>query len=89
MAEPDDLSPEEQALVDEALRTGMRRRRILITGYLVSLAVLLLGLPTALYYIGSSGRGEWAAPVMLAPWAAAGGVMWCFGRWSRRAARRA
>ena len=81
----DDLPPEEQALLDQALRVGQRRRRILIAGYLVALVALLIGIPAALYVIGRAGRGDLAAPALVAPWALAGLAMWAFGRWSRRA----
>jgi hypothetical protein len=61
-----------------------RRRKILLTGYLVSLVVLLGGMVGAFYVYGTAPRGQFWGWVFLIPFALVGFTFWLFGRIARR-----
>ncbi len=79
------LTPEEAELFVRALHLTMRKRRVLIVGYLATAFSLVLGWLWALYIYGkTSGGGEFMAWVFLVPPAIAAIVLVTFGRISRR-----
>ena len=79
------LTPEQAELFVRALRLAMRKRRVLIVGYLATAFSLVLGWLWALFIYGkTSGSGEFMGWVFLVPPAVAAVVMVLFGRISRR-----
>jgi len=80
------LNPEEAAFFLAKLEAAIRKRKIQITGYLVAMAVWVIGMMGALVWYGSSdGFVAW---VFLAPFALVGLVLYGFGRWSSRVGAR-
>ena len=76
------LNPEEAAFFLAKLEAAIRKRKIQITGYLVAMAVWVIGMMGALIWYGSSdGFVAW---VFLAPFALVGLTLYGFGRWSSR-----
>jgi hypothetical protein len=74
------LDPEQAAYFLFKLELAIRKRKIMIGGYLAAMAVWLVGMVFALVYYGShAGFTGWA---FLAPFAAVGAVLWAFGRWA-------
>jgi len=78
------MPPEKAAQLVEMLEVSLRRRKIELVGYLAAAAVLLLGMIGALYYYGSSDRGDFVGWVFLLPLGLAGGIMMLVGRWADR-----
>lgn len=78
------LSPEEAQRFVDILEKAIRRRRIQLAGYLLSLVVLLLGMFAALVYVGRSGEGQFVGWVFLLPLLATGVVLVVFGKWANR-----
>jgi hypothetical protein len=62
----------------------IRKRRIMLAGYLTALVLLIGGQLAALWIYGSAPRGSFVGWVFLIPFAGVGAVLWVFGRWSRR-----
>ena len=83
--EPQQKIPQEQidALITVIERVE-RRRKIMLTGYLVSLGVLLGGMVVAFYLYGTAPRRQFWGWVFLIPFGLVGGVLWLFGRLARR-----
>ncbi|HEU4734978.1 MAG TPA: hypothetical protein VFT22_44100 [Kofleriaceae bacterium] len=80
------LSPEEAAFFVHKLEMALRKRKIQITGYLAAMGVWLLGMVFALVYAGShDGFIGW---VFLVPFGLVGLVLYGFGRWAERVARK-
>lgn len=78
------LTPEQQELFVRALHLAMRKRRVLLIGYLATALSLVLGWLWALYIFGKTrGSGEFMAWVFLVPPALAAIVLVMFGRISR------
>jgi hypothetical protein len=81
----EELTPEQAEMFVRALHLAMRKRRVLLAGYLVTAISLVLGWLWALYIHGkTSGSGEFMAWVFLVPPAIAAIVLVTFGRISRR-----
>jgi hypothetical protein len=79
------LTPEEAEKFVRALHLIMRKRRVLMVGYLATAISLVLGWLWALYIYGkASGSGEFMAWVFLVPPALAAILLVTFGRISRR-----
>jgi hypothetical protein len=80
-----ELTPEQADMFVRALHLAMRKRRVLITGYVLTALSLVLGWLWALYIYGRTrGSGEFMAWVFLVPPAMASVVLVTFGRISRR-----
>ncbi len=61
-----------------------RKRKILLAGYLVALAVLVLGEGAAFWVFSTAPRGTFYGWVFILPFAFVGTVLWLFGRWAGR-----
>jgi len=78
------LSPEEAAHFVALLERAIKRRRIQLIGYLISLVVLLVGMFFALAYYGAAEEGSFVGWVFLLPFIAVGAIFYAFGRWANR-----
>ena len=68
-----------------ALELAMRKRRVLLAGYLATILALIVGMIWALYIYGATlGSGQFMAWVFLVPLTLAGSIMFLFGRYARR-----
>ena len=81
----DNLSPDELAVLTRAVEKIARKRKILLIGYTLALAVMIVGMITALYVYGVSPPGRFVGWVFFAPFTVVGLILWLFGRWARRA----
>ena len=79
-----ELGPEEAEMFMRALELAMKKRRILLAGYLIALVTLLGGTALALVAYASRDPGTFLAWVFLIPLAACGGVLMGFGKIARR-----
>ena len=78
----ENLKPEEAAYFLWKLEIAIRKRKIQIMGYLVSMLVWLAGMLFALVYYGThDGFVGWA---FLLPFVLVGGILFAFGKWSDR-----
>jgi hypothetical protein len=81
----EELTPEQAEMFVRALHLAMRKRRVLIAGYLATAIAVVLGWLWALYIYGkTSGSGEFMAWVFLIPPALGAILLFMFGRISRR-----
>jgi hypothetical protein len=80
----EELTPEQAEMFVRALHLAMRKRRVLLVGYLATAISLVLGWLWALYIFGkTSGSGDFMAWVFLIPPAIAAIMLVLFGRISR------
>jgi hypothetical protein len=80
-----ELTPEQADLFVRALHLAMRKRRILIVGYIAAAISMVLGWLWALYIYGKTrDGGVFTAWLFLVPPALAGIILVTFGRISRR-----
>lgn len=80
------LSPEEAAFFLHRLEMAMRKRKIQLTGYLVALLAWLAGMTIALIYFGMN---DWSSAwAFIVPFGIVGAILYGFGTWSERVARR-
>jgi len=78
------LTPAQQEMFVRALHLAMKKRRVLLIGYLATALSLVLGWLWALYIFGKTrGSGEFMAWVFLIPPAMAAIILVTFGRISR------
>jgi hypothetical protein len=84
VAEEKKLSPEEIEMFVAALEKVERRRKIMIGGYLLAIAMLLCGEIGALITVSLAPRNARVGWVFLVPFALTGLILWSFGRWSKR-----
>ena len=73
------LSPEEADMFVRALEMTMKRRRLLLRGYLAALVTLIAGMVLALYVYGSREPGTFVGWVFLIPFAGVGIILSVFG----------
>lgn len=79
-----DLTPEQADMFARALALALRKRRVLLLGYLLTAISLLFGIVWALYIYGKTlGSGQSMAWVFLVPIAIAAILLITFGRISR------
>jgi uncharacterized membrane protein len=76
------LSPQEAAHFAALLERSIKRRRIQLFGYLLSLVVVLVGMFLALAYWVTAEQGTFVGWVFLLPFVAVGIIFVVFGRWS-------
>ena len=82
----ENLSSEEAAFFLHKLEMAIRKRKIQITGYLVAMAVWLVGMMFALAYTGMhDGFVGW---VFIAPFGLVGLVLYAFGKWANSVSRK-
>lgn len=76
------LTREEAALFLHHLEMKLRKRKLQLVGYIVAMAVWLVGMLVALVVFGmASGFVGW---VFLIPFALVGVTLWLFGKWSEK-----
>lgn len=76
------LTPEEAQYFLLKLEGAIRKRKIQIVGYLVSMLVWIAGMMFALVYYGThDGFVGWA---FLLPFGLVGVILFAFGRWAER-----
>ena len=82
------LTPEQREMFERALTLTVRKRRILMIGYLATAISLVLGLLWALYIYGKThDSGDFIGWVFLVPPLVAACVLMLFGRLARRLGR--
>jgi hypothetical protein len=80
-----ELTPEQRELFERALLLTVKKRRVLMVGYLATAIALVLGLAWALYIFGKThGGSEFMGWVFLVPPLVAAIVLISFGRIARR-----
>jgi hypothetical protein len=80
------LTPEEAAYFLFTIETKLRARKLQLLGYLIGIVIWLAGMFFALVYYGlAEGFAGW---VFLVPFAAFGGILYGFGKWSDRVSKR-
>jgi hypothetical protein len=81
----DDLTPEQRDMFLRAFELALRKRRMLLMGYIAAALSLILGVLWALYIYGKTlGSGEFMAWVFLVPPLLGGIVLILVGRLARR-----
>lgn len=76
------LSPREAEIFLHKLEAALRKRKIMLLGYLVAMVVWVVGMALALAYFGmASGFVAW---VLLVPFGLVGAILWAFGAWADR-----
>jgi hypothetical protein len=83
-AELENLSPSEAAEFVRLIEQAMRKRRILLTGYLLALVAMIGGLVLSLYIYATRDPGDFVGWALLIPFVAVGAILFGFGRWARR-----
>ena len=78
------LSPEEAAIFLRLVEAALKKRRILLVGYLMALVFMLGGMMGALYIYAQREPGQLLGWVFLVPFAVVGITLYLFGRWSRQ-----
>ncbi len=78
-----ELTPEEAALFVGLLEVAMKKRRLMLFGYLLALAVFFSGMLLALFVYGTREPGQVLEWVFLVPFTGVGAVLYLFGRWSK------
>src|SRR5262249_37410694 len=67
------------------LEAAFRKRKIMLSGYVVAMVAWLVGMVCALAYFGiASGFVGW---VFLVPFAIVGVILWAFGTWAEKVSR--
>lgn len=79
-----ELDPEQIKMFVLALGAAMRKRRILLLGYLTALLCVVLGLAFALIVWANHEPGTFIGWVFFIPFALAGGSLWVFGKLADR-----
>jgi len=79
-----ELSPEEARLFAEMIGMALRKRRLLLIGYVVALTAVLAGMVIGLWIYGAYGQGRFVGWVFMLPPLLGGLVLWLVGRRVRR-----
>jgi hypothetical protein len=79
-----ELTPEQADMFVRIIEITMKRRRVMLIGYLSALCALVTGVVWALYMYGTHERGTFIGWVFMVPLASAALLIWFFGRWSKR-----
>ena len=79
------LNPTEADYFLRKLEAALKKRKIMLSGYIVAMVAWLVGMVCALAYFGmASGFTGW---VFLVPFAIVGLILWIFGALAERAGR--
>jgi hypothetical protein len=78
------LTPEQADMFLRALELTMRKRRMMLLGYLAAAFAMVLGTVWSLYMYGTHEPGTFIGWVFLIPFAVAGSCLYIFGKLSRR-----
>jgi hypothetical protein len=78
------LTPQQAELFLRALELTMKKRRMMLFGYLAALLVIVGGLIGALYVWAAYRQTMFITWVFLVPFACAGGLIILFGKAARR-----
>lgn len=79
------LNPTEADYFLKKLEAALRKRKIMLSGYIVAMVAWLVGMVCAIAYFGmASGFTAW---VFLVPFAIVGLILWIFGGLAERAGR--
>ena len=80
-----ELSPDEAEFFLKKLEAALRKRKIMLSGYIVAMVAWIVAMVFALAYFGmASGFVGW---VFLVPFAIVGVILWAFGTWAEKVAR--
>jgi hypothetical protein len=80
----DKLSTEQIERLVATLERSIKKRRLMLIGYLGALLSIVLGMLAALYVYGTHRRGTFIGWVFLIPFACAGLSLFVFGRLAKR-----
>ena len=79
------LNPAEADFFLKKLEAALRKRKIMLSGYIVAMVAWVVGMVCALAYFGmASGFTGW---VFLVPFLIVGVILWVFGSLAERAGR--
>ena len=79
------LNPAEADFFLKKLEAALRKRKIMLSGYIVAMVAWVVGMVCALAYFGmASGFTGW---VFLVPFLIVGVILWVFGNLAERAGR--
>lgn len=79
------LSPQEAQVFLHKLEAVFRKRKIILSGYVVAMVTWVIAMALALAYYGmASGFAAW---VLLVPFALVGAILWAFGAWADKASQ--
>ena len=79
------LNPAEADFFLKKLEAALRKRKIMLSGYIVAMVAWVIGMVCALAYFGmASGFTGW---VFLVPFLIVGMILWVFGSLAERAGR--
>ncbi len=78
------LTPEQTEIFMRALAHTMRKRRLMLTGNLLALLIMVFGMIFAFFSYSSREPGSFAGWVFLIPFGGAGFSMWFFGKLAKR-----
>ena len=79
------LNPAEADYFLKKLEAALKKRKIMLSGYIIAMVVWVVGMVCALAYFGiASGFTGW---VFLVPFAFVGLILWIFGGLANRAGR--
>jgi hypothetical protein len=80
-----ELNPDEAEFFLKKLEAALRKRKIMLSGYIVAMVSWVVGMVCALAYFGiASGFTGW---VFLVPFAIVGVILWAFGTWAEKVGR--
>lgn len=77
------LTPEEAVVFLRLIEASLKKRRILIAGYLAALLFMVGGMLTAFYVYSQREPGEFLGWVFLIPFGLVAASLILFGRWAR------
>jgi hypothetical protein len=76
------LDPDEAQFFLKKLEVAFRKRKIMLTGYLVAIVAWVVGMVCALAYLGmAKGFAAW---VFVVPFGIVGVILYGFGAWANR-----
>jgi hypothetical protein len=78
-----DLTPEQAEMFVDALELAVKKRRLMLWGYVAAAFALLAGIAAAFWIYGTREEGQFVGWAFLIPPGLAGLMLFVFGRWSR------
>jgi hypothetical protein len=79
-----ELSPEEARIFLHLIEAALRKRKIMLFGYLLALVAILGGMMLSFWVYATREPGEFVGWVFMIPLASVGLILWLFGRWANR-----